>query len=374
MPWNEPGKGNNKDPWQSGSDQPPDLDEVFGSISKKFRRLFGGSGSSGRDSSGPPLFSFILIALVAWGVYHSAHILDESERGVVLRFGKYARTLQPGLQFTFPAPIEVLTKINVTSVRSLEDRGRMLTGDENLIDVNYAVQFQVENPIDFMFNVKDPLVTMSHAAESAMRETIGTNRMQYILEEGRAQIARDSELLLQEILNRYSTGMVLTQFNLQDVKPPQQVKESFDDVVKAREDEQRFVNEAEAYSNQIIPEARGQAARIGQEAEGYRAARIALAEGESQRFTLLLNEYRKAPEVTRERLYLQTMENVMGRSKKVIMDVERGNNMLYLPLDQMSGDSSTRPVPPLNILGNGIDDANETTTSNTGRDTRRGRD
>ncbi len=373
MPWNEPGKGN-KDPWQSGSDQPPDLDEVFSSITNKFRRLFGGSKKSGSESSGPPLFIFILVVLVGWGVYHSAHILDESERGVVLRFGKYARTLQPGLQFTFPSPIETLTKINVTQVRSVEDRGRMLTGDENIVDISYAVQFQVQDPTAFMFNVKNPLITMGHAAESAMRETVGTNRMQYILEEGRGQIARDSEALVQKILDRYNTGMVLTQFNLQDVKPPQQVKESFDDVVKAREDEQRFVNEAEAYSNQIIPEARGRAARIGQEAAGYREARIALAEGESQRFTMLLEEYHKAPEVTRRRLYLQTMETVMRRSSKVIMDVERGNNMLYLPLDQMGGNSSTRPVPPLNLLGTGRDAESETTTTTTGRDTRRGRE
>ena len=373
MPWNEPGKGK-KDPWQSGSDQPPDLDEVFSTVSNRLRRIFGGSRGSGKDNSGPPVLLFALIGLIAWGAYHSAHILDESERGVVLRFGKYVRTLQPGLQFTFPAPVEILTKINVTQVRSFEDRGRMLTGDENLIDVNYALQFQVTNPTDFMFNVKDPLITMGHAAESAMRETIGTNRMQYILEDGRGQIARDSELLVQQILDRYQTGMVLTQFNLQDVKPPQQVKESFDDVVKAREDEQRFVNEAQAYSNQIIPEARGRAARIGQEADGYREARIALAEGEAQRFILLLEEYRKAPEVTRQRLYLQTMENVMGRSSKVIMDVSSGNNMLYLPLDQMGGSSSSRPVPPINLLGTGRDQESETTTTTTGRDARRGRE
>jgi membrane protease subunit HflK len=373
MPWNEPGKGK-KDPWQSGSDQPPDLDEVFSTVSNRLRRIFGGSRRSGKDNSGPPVILFALIGLIAWGAYHSAHILDESERGIVLRFGKYVRTLQPGLQFTFPAPVEILTKINVTQVRSFEDRGRMLTGDENLIDVNYALQFQVTNPIDFMFNVKDPLITMGHAAESAMRETIGTNRMQYILEDGRGQIARDSELLVQQILDRYKTGMVLTQFNLQDVKPPQQVKESFDDVVKAREDEQRFVNEAQAYSNQIIPEARGRAARIGQEADGYREARIALAEGEAQRFLLLLEEYRKSPEVTRQRLYLQTMENVMGRSSKVIMDVSSGNNMLYLPLDQMGGSSSSRPVPPINLMDTGRDQESETTTTTTGRDARRGRE
>lgn len=371
MPWNEPGKGK-KDPWQSGSGQPPDLDEVFNSISNKFRSLFGGLKKSGSDSSGPPIFMFVLILLVGWGVYHSAHILDESERGIVLRFGKYSRTLQPGLQFTFPSPIETLTKINVTQVRSMEDRGQMLTGDENLIDIHYAVQFQVQDPVAFMFNVENPLSSMVHAAESAMRETVGTNTMQYILEEGRGQIAQDAKLLVQMILDRYKTGMVLTQFNLQDVKPPEQVKASFDDVVKAREDEQRFVNEAEAYSNQIIPEARGLAARIGQEAMGYREARIALAEGEAQRFSLLLAEYKKAPQVTRQRLYLQTMEIVMGRSSKVIMDVDRGNNMLYLPLDQMGGNSKTRPIPPLNIMGN--DSANETTTSTTGRDTRRGRE
>ncbi len=367
MPWKEPGSGK-KDPWQSGGDQPPDLDDVFRSVSNRFRRLFGGRGG---ESGGPPIVMLIVLGAILWTAFDSPHVLDQSERGVVLRFGKHVRTVEPGLQFTFPRPIESLQKVNVSQILSRENRGRMLTEDENLIDVNYAVQYRVQDPVSFLFNVRDPELTLAEAAESAMREVMGTNLMDFILETGRGQVATESEELVQAILDRYETGLAVSQFNLQDVKPPQQVKDAFDDVVKAREDEQRFVNEAQAYSNKIIPEARGLAARIVQEAEAYKAERIAVADGEAQRFSLLLSEYQKAPEVTRQRLYLQTMENVLSNSSKVLMDVQ-GNNMLYLPLDRIANSNPARMVPPVtsSIAGAGSQSGGDS-NSRRGRDTTR---
>lgn len=371
MPWKEPGKGD-KDPWKSGNDQPPDLDEVFKNVSGRIRSIFGGGKGSGSRTGGGSggLFPLIISALVIWGLVDSIHILDEAEQGVVLRFGEYTRTTGPGLQFTFPRPIETLEKINVTRVNSTQDRGLMLTGDENLVNIGFEVQYQIADSFKYLFMVRDPEQTILEAAESAIREVVGTNQMDFILEVGRNQIAQDSNNLLQEILDRYETGMVVTQFNLPDVKPPPQVQDAFDDVVKAREDQERFVNEAQAYANKVVPEARGQAARILQEAEGYKQSTIALAEGEANRFSLLREEYEKAPEVTRQRLYLQTMEEVMSRSSKVMLDVNSSNNMLYLPLDQVQNRNPARLVPP---VGNIIPTPSQEETSRGSRDGRTGR-
>lgn len=351
MPWQEPGKGN-KDPWKSNQDGPPDLGDAIKSFTDQINKLFGGggskSGSSGSAGSGGGLSIgfLVLAAVLVWGLMNSVHVLDASEQGVVLRFGKYNRTLDPGLQFTLPQPFEELTKVNVSEILSVEERGQMLTGDENLVDISFAVQYHIQEPMAYLFNVKDQRLTLLQASEAAMREVVGTNMMDFILEKGRAAVATDAKVLAQTILDRYDAGLEITQFNLQDVKPPSQVKAAFDDVVKAREDEQRYVNEAQAYRNTIIPEARGKAARISQEADAYRISEVAKAEGEAARFSLLLAEYSKAPVVTRQRLYLQTMEKVLGQNRKVLLDTG-GNSMIYLPLDGIQGNSSRQIPPPV---------------------------
>ena len=347
MPWNEPGRsnGDDKDPWKGGNgDQPPDLDEVFSNVQRRLKKIMGGQGGSqggggkGQGSGGwggasnfGALFAVGLLA-AAWILWNSIHIIDESERGVVLRFGEYTRTLNPGLNFTLPRPLEEVTTVNVSTVRSIEGSSRMLTGDENLIDLAFAVQYRVNQPENFLFNVAAPEESMAQAADSAMREVVGTNTMDYILEIGRGQIALDTQVLLEEILARYEPGIEVTSFNLQEVRPPTQVRSAFDDVVRAREDQIRFANEAQAYANQVVPEARGQAARILEEAEGYRETVIAKATGEADRFNSIYTEYVRAPEMTRERLYLETLETVYGRSAKVLLDSSNQNNLLYLPL------------------------------------------
>ena len=364
MPWNEPGRGSgggDRDPWKGGNgQQPPDLDEVFANVQRRLKKIMGGGdggssgGGKGGSTGGPSLGGIgLLIAVLAgiWIVWNSVHIVDESERGVVLRFGEYVRTLSPGLNFTLPAPVEVLERVNVSNVRSLESTSRMLTGDENLIDLSFAVQYRVVEPEKFLFNVEIPEESLGHAADSAMREVVGTNNMDFILEIGRGQIALDTQALLIEILERYDSGLEITSFNLQQVRPPAQVRSAFDDVVRAREDQIRFANEAQAYANQEVPEARGRAARILEEAQGYRESIIAQATGESDRFVAVLDQYSLAPEVTRERLYLETLERVYGRSAKILLDVDSSNNMFYLPLDSMRGaGTGGAPPPPVPLM------------------------
>jgi membrane protease subunit HflK len=380
MPWNEPGRGGNgQDPWKGGGQQPPDLDEVFANVQKRLKKIIGG-GDNGREdrsggSDGPGLGGVLALVLVLagiWALWNSIHIIDESERGVVLRLGEYSRTLMPGLRFTIPAPIETLEKVNVAEIRSIESRARMLTGDENLIDLGYAVQYRVVEPEKFLFNVQEPLRSLQEATDSAIRETVGTNNMDFILEAGRDVIAQSSGELLQEIINRYDSGIMVETFNLQEVRPPSQVQGAFDDVVRAREDQIRFANEAQAYANQVVPEARGQAARVLEEARGYRESLIARAEGEADRFLARYEEYARAPAVTRQRLYLETIEALFAGVPKVLMDVEQGNNLFYLPLDRMTGSgSAVAPVPPPLInAGGSVQSSPSTARSRSGREER----
>jgi membrane protease subunit HflK len=360
MPWKEPGKGD-KDPWSSGGQQPPDLEEVFRNVNERLKRLLGGgggrkSGSDGASSGGGnSLFGIVLIALLLWGGWDAVHIIDEAEQGVVLRFGAYSRTLSPGINLTLPRPFENVFKVNVSSVRSIEDRANMLTEDENLVEFNYKVQFRVAAAQDFLFRVRDPESTVRDAAESALRESVGTNRLDAILEGTQRETVRlETFRVLQETLDRYQAGVLITQFNFTDVNVPAQVREAYSDVIRAREDRERFIEEARVHVNSVVPEARGQAARVVQEAEGYKEATVAVAEGEARRFSLLLAEYRKAPEITRKRLYLQTMENVLGRSNKVLLDAENSGNVLYLPLDQLSGSKGKTVMPPVVAPDGGV--------------------
>ena len=344
MPWKEPGKGD-KDPWNSGGQQPPDLEEVFRNVNNRLRAIFGGSGGGNRksESSGSGgIFGIVLVALLLWIGFDAVHIVDEAEQGVVLRFGKYNRTLSPGINLTMPRPFETMTTVNVSSVRSLEDRGNMLTEDENLVEFIYKVQYRVASAQDFLFKVRDPELTVKQAAESALRESVGTNRLDAILEGTQRETIRiETQRVLQETLDRYQAGITINQFNLEDVNVPAQVREAYSDVIRAREDRERFIEEARVHANSVVPDARGKAARIIQEAEGYKASTVALADGEAQRFILMLNEYQKAPEITRKRLYLQTMENVFARSQKVLLDADISGNILYLPLNHLGVDSGS---------------------------------
>ncbi len=351
MAWNEPGNG--KDPWKSGGDQPPDLDEVFRKIQDRLGGLFGGKRSrSPKGKGGSGLSLLVLLLVVVWLVIDSFYIIDQPERGVVLRFGKHVKTMQPGPNFALPRPFDYVYRVDVNQIRSEVTEASMLTRDENIVGVNLAVQFRVKSAEDFLFKVQDPEETMRQTSESAMRQVIGDNPMDFVLLEGRAEIAVQIRQILQDILDGYQTGLELTAVNLQDVRPPREVKDAFDDAIKAREDKERSKNEAEAYANSVVPEARGQAARIVQEAEAYKASMIARAEGESQRFNLLLAEYVKAPEVTRQRLYLEAMESVLGNASKVLVNVEGGNNVMYLPLDELMRSTA----PALRRTATGADD------------------
>ncbi len=367
MAWNEPG-GNNRDPWNGGGrDQgPPDLDEVLRKLSDKLGGVLGGrrGGEGGGDGRRPsrawlPLVG--AVALVLWAGVGSFYIVDEGKRGVVFRFGKYVETTQPGLRWHLPYPIERVEVVDIEQVRSEEigyrSGGRqpgsrpvpkealMLTQDENIVDVRLAVQYQVSDPVAYLVNVVDPDLTLRQAVESATRETIGRSTMDFVLTEGRAEIVAQIRELTQAVLDQYKAGLRINTVNLQDAQPPEEVQEAFADAIKAREDEQRQKNEAESYANEIIPKARGQASRRLQEAEAYKAQVIAQAEGEASRFEQLRAQYAKAPEVTRERLYLETMQTVFGNSSKVLVDVQNGQSLMYLPLDKLiqQGVRSDRP-------------------------------
>jgi membrane protease subunit HflK len=373
MPWKEPGKGD-KDPWKSGNQQPPDLEEVFKNLSSRMRSVFGGNSGSGKSASssgGGGVLPLLILLVLFWAGWDAVHILDEAERGVVLRFGKYSRTLQPGINLTMPRPIESLTKVNVSGIRSVEDRGHMLTEDENLVELNFSVQYRVSNAENFLFKVADPELTLHQAMESALRESVGTNNLDFILGgAGRLKVGIETESVLQATLDRYESGIHVTKFNLKDATVPAQVRDAFADVNKAREDRQRFIEEAQVHVNSVIPEARGAAARILQEAEGYRDSTIALADGEADRFSLLLAEYQAAPEITRKRLYLQTMENVLSRSNKVFLDVDASGNVLYLPLGGATGNGSSALMPPLVTPNSGIS-SNQERQNSTNRDATR---
>ena len=345
MSWNEPGGGNNKpkDPWGGGGggDQgPPDLDEALKKLQAKLGGLFGGGGGSSSGGSITPGFSgaalgvLALVAVLVWalmGIYQ----VDQQERGVILRFGKYSETVQPGLQWN-PPLIDDVTLLNITKVRSVSFREIMLTQDENIVEVKLSAQYVINDPVKFVLKVRDPERSLQHAAQSALRHVVGGTSMDMVLTEGRAQIAIDVQARLQEYLDLYETGILVSKVTVDESKPPTQVQAAFDDVIKAREDEERLKNEAQAYANGIVPEARGGAQRQIEEASAYKEQVVANADGESERFNRLLTEYRKAPEVTRERLYLDAVQNVYSQTNKVMVDVESGNNMMYLPLDQLT--------------------------------------
>lgn len=386
MAWNEPGGSGDKDPWGGRNDEqgPPDLDEVVRKLQNKLGGLFGGKGggNSGTPSGGSIGFggisTILIVAVLVWGL-SGIYIIEEGTRGVVTQFGAYKETTMPGPHW-YPRFIQSVEKVNVENVRSIElgvrsEESLMLTQDENIVDVKFAIQYQVGDARDYLFNVVDPDETMRQAMESAVREIIGKSEMDFVITGGRSEVVSRSQQLIQEILDQYKTGLVVSQLTMQDAQAPQQVQDAFADAVKAREDEQRLKNEAEAYSNDVLPKARGSAARILEEASAYKEQVIAEAEGETSRFLSILKEYRKAPEVTRKRLYIDTIESVLHQSSKVVVDTKGNNNLLYLPLDKLmerSGESSGS-VPSKNYeVQKPVDSGSSSTTTNSRlRDDRR---
>ncbi|TDJ20838.1 MAG: FtsH protease activity modulator HflK [Gammaproteobacteria bacterium] len=340
MGWNEPPGGNNgKDPWGSNGgrknrgDGPPDLDEIVRKMQQSLGGIFGRTSSNGGGSALP--VAFILIAIMAWLVFDSFYAIDEQERGVVLRFGEHVADLPPGLSLRFPRPIEKVIKVNVGQLRSISHQATMLTQDENIVDVEVAVQWKIRDPADYLFNLLAPAATLRQVTESAVREVIGKSKLDFVLTEGRSEIAQRQEVLIQEIMDIYKSGVVIAKVEMQTAKPPDEVKAAFDDAIKAREDEQKSVNQAEAYRNDTIPKARGGAARLREEATAYKAKVIARAEGEASRFEQLLAEYQLAPEVTRQRLYIDAIESVLSNSSKVLIDSVNSNSLMYLPIDKL---------------------------------------
>ena len=356
---------------RGGAGGPPDLDDLWRQFNRRLGSLFGRRGGDGGGPEGPgpglslpsfrggPGLVLGLLALVwlASGFY----IVDASQRGVVLRFGKYAETTMPGPRWHLPYPVESAEIVNVSQVRTVEIGYRnnvkskvlkealMLTDDENIVDVQFAVQYIIKDASEWLFNNRLPDETVKQVAESAIREVVGRSKMDFVLYQGREQVAAGAQKLMQEILDRYQTGVQVSKVTMQNAQPPEQVQAAFDDAVKAGQDRERLKNEAEAYANDVVPKARGTASRLAQEAEGHRQRVVANAEGEAARFRLLLPEYAKAPQVTRERLYLDTMQQVLSSTTKVVAESKQGGNLLFLPLDkilQLAGAPGAEPAAP----------------------------
>lgn len=345
MAWNEPG-GN--DPWgnknrggkNNNGNQPPDLDEAIKQLMDKLNGLFGGKKSKGSGSNNfgggnnSGIFGILIVIVAIALLFNSVYTLDEQQRGVVLRLGKYQSTEMPGLHFKIPV-IDQVIPVNTTAVRTLEIRERMLTEDENIVEVELNAQYRVADPVMFALRIEQPQLTLQIAAQSALRHEVGSAAMDDVLTSGRVELADRTQIRLQEYLDRYLTGMVLTNVNIKDARPPEQVRSAFDDVQVAKLDKERMINEAEAYANAVVPEARGAAQRQIEEARAYRDRVIARAQGEAERFEKLYAEYRKAPKVTRDRLYIDAISEVYNNASKVLVDVEGGNNMMYIPLDKI---------------------------------------
>ena len=338
-----------------GNDGPPDLDELWRRLNQRLNSLFGGKGGGGSGSPppGPSMRQFgggfgllVILVLVVW-LASGFYIVDASQRGVVLHFGKFVESTQPGPRWHLPWPIESAEVVNVTGVRTVEigyrnnvkskvqNESLMITDDENIIDIQFAVQYILKDPQDYLFNNRDADKSVMQASESAIREVVGKNKMNFLLSGGKEKIVETVQILLQKILDRYKTGITITRVTMQDAQAPEEVQAAFADAVKAGQDRERQINEGQSYFNDVVPKAKGTSARLLQEGEGYRQSVIANAEGEASRFSQIVTEFNKAPVVTRQRLYLDAMQQVLSNSSKVVVDQKNGSNLLYLPLDKL---------------------------------------
>ena len=372
MPWNEPGGNNNdKDPWSGRSNKgskgnssgTDNVEELTRKLNEKVTSIFGGGKSNGdgsdgnNGSSGISKAGGLIIGAILLGIwlFTGFYTVDSAQRGVEMRFGAYQQTTMPGLHWHLPYPFETVELVDVDKNRTAKDRTHMLTKDENIVDVGVSVQYKIKAPEDYLFNVyladyepQQSVGTLYHVMRSAVREVIGRNTMDGILKDNRAGFAPDTLVVMQGILDSYKSGIHVIKVNLTYAEAPKQVKDAFDDANRAREDKDKYKNEAETYSKKVIPVARGQAARIIEDATAYTSQIISKAKGDSTRFEQLATEYHKAPEVTRQRLYLETMEVVMSNNRKIMIDSTSGNNLLYLPLDklQSSSNSSNQSLSP----------------------------
>lgn len=334
MAWNEPGGNKPRDPWGGGGDQgPPDLDEVLKNLRGKFSGLFGGK-SGGGNGGGASVIAIVLVALAVLYLFWGAFTVQQQDRAVVLSFGKFDRTVGPGLNWHWP-PVETFRRVNVDQVREHSVKEEMLTRDTNIVGVNLKVQYKVVDAQTYVLRVADSEAVLKHAVESALRQVVGASTMDQVLIEERERIGANVGTQLQKYLDQYNTGLLIVELILDRTAAPEAVRDAFDDVARAKEDEERFRNEAETYSNGVIPDASGRARRLREEAQAYKEQVVARAQGDAQRFEALLTEYRRAPAITRDRLYLETLEQVLSGASKVLIDTKSGNNMLYLPLDQM---------------------------------------
>ena len=341
MAWNDPGR--NRSPWGNRPDRgAADLDEALRNLQRRLTGLFGGGGAGGGNvegggGTGMRGFGAGTVALVLVAIWAATGLykVDAAERAVVTRFGQYVATTEPGLRWHLPWPIEARQIVNVESIEGFSNQNRILTSDENLVDINIAVQYRRAEARPFAFNVRDPESTLGEVSESAIREIVGRSRLDFVLEEGRQEIAASTKELIQHALDSYQTGIEVTSVNLQGVAVPEQVSSAQRDAIKAREDKERLGLEAQAYANDILPKAKGSAARQMEDSQAYKARIVADAEGEAARFVSLLQAYERAPGVTRQRLYFETLEQVLGNTNKVLVDTKGAGNMMYLPLDKL---------------------------------------
>lgn len=351
MAWNEPGKNDN-DPWKNkgGRDQgPPDLDELLKDLGNKFGGIFGnkpGKGGSGKSISGIGASLAIIVALVVWG-FSGFYTIKEAQRGVVLQFGEFNSMVEPGIHWQ-PTFVEKVIPVDVQTTRNLPSSGFMLTEDENVVSVQMQVQYRIVNARNYLFSVTNADASLEQSFDSAIRYVVGHSEMDEVLTSGREQVRQAVWTELDKIIAPYNLGIIVSDVNFKDARPPEQVKDAFDDAIAAKEDEERFVLEAEAYALSVEPEARGRAKRMEQDALAYKQQVVLAAEGEVAKFEKLLPEYLAAPEVTRQRLYLTTMEKVYSSTSKVMVDVEGGSSMMYLPLDKIMQHQQSSPIPQYN--------------------------
>lgn len=352
MPWNEPGGNDDKDPWSGKSTKgkkTDNLDEITKKINDRIGGLLGKKKSSG-SGEGPSNTALFIIGIVALGVWLATgfYTVDSAARGVVFQFGAYQETTRPGLHWHIPYPVQSVEIVDIDRVRTTEDRTHMLTKDENIVDLGVASQYKIKNPEDYLFNVylpdferNQPIGTLFQVMRSAVREIAGRNSMDSILKENRESLAIDTQKVMQDVLDQYKTGIEVIKVNVTYAEAPQQVKDAFDDANRAREDKDKFKNQAETYANKVVPTAQGNASRLMEDAIAYKSRIISRAEGDASRFQQLASEYRKAPQVTRKRLYIETIEGVLENSSKIMLDTKSGNNLMYLPLDKLQGNVKT---------------------------------
>ena len=360
MPWNEPG-GNDNDPWgkkkgKSGGSSKgkgtADIEDITRKMNEKLGGLFGKKSS--KDGGGPSSTSLAVIGILLLGAWFATgfYTVDSAQRGVEFRFGAFQETTRPGLHWHLPYPIEDVELVDIDRIRTAEDRTHMLTKDENIVDIGVAAQYRIKNPEEYLFNVyladyerNQSIGTLFQVMRSAVREIAGRNTMDSILKENRGSVAPDTKQVMQEVLDGYKSGLEVIKVNVTYAEAPTQVKDAFDDANRAREDKDRYKNQAETYAKKVVPVAEGKASRLSEAAIAYKSRIVSRAEGDASRFTQLVAEYDKAPEVTRKRLYLETMEKVYQNSKKILVDTKSGNNLLYLPLNQLQGGATSAPAP-----------------------------